>query len=297
MNALNAFVTKIFDVALLPFELLGNNFALILASGIFGIVALVIFKFISWQKGIKQSKDQIKGHLIEIRLYQDNLWVVAQSIVKVLFKNLKYLTLNFLPFIPLSIPFVLLMAQMVTRYNFAPLPVVQDADAVLAGDGIMIEVQMSPGHEQSVKGLRLILPDTLQATSRLFRFASASEGLASQEVVAVAPGVHDIEVLLADGTRETKQVVTGIDTPAPRSFQPMRTSTRDWYALLDRSPILWPAEPALAADSPIRSISLSTYPDRDQGWLPDGIGGILLTLIVASMVFGIAVLKPLGVTI
>lgn len=296
MNALNAFVTKIFDLALSPLELLGDNFALILASGLFGIVALVIFKFISWQDGIKKAKDQIKGHLIEIRIYQDNLWIVAKSIVAVLFKNLKYLGLNFLPFIPLSIPFVLLMAQMVTRYNFAPIPV-QDPAAVLAGDGVLVEVEMSPGHEQAVKGLRLILPETLEATSRLFRYAGSGQGIASQEVVAIAPGIHDIEVILADGTRETKQIVTGTGTEVPRSFQPMRTSTRDWYALLDKSPFLWPAEPALEADSPIRSITLRGYPDRDQGWLPDGIGGILLTLIVASMIFGVAVLKPLGVTI
>lgn len=296
MNALNAFVTKFFDLALIPLELLGNNVALILASGIFGILALVLFKYISWQDGIKQAKDQIKGHLIEIRIYQDNLWVVAKAIVAVLFKNLKYLALNFLPFIPLSIPFILLMAQLVVRYNFAPIPL-QEPQAVLAGDGVTIEVTMSPGHEQAVKGLRLRLPETLEATSRLFRFASASEGMASQEVVAVAPGVHDIVVELADGTVETKQIVTGSETEVPRSFQPMRTSTRDWLALLDKSPLLWPAEPALESDSPIRSISLANYPDRDQGWLPDGIGGILLTLIVASMAFGVAVLKPLGVTI
>ena len=295
MNALNLFVSKVFDVLLWPLELIGPRVALILASGVFGIAALFLFKYISWQDGIKRAKDQIKGHLIEIRLYQDNLWIVFQSIFKVLWKNVQYLGLNFLPFLPLSIPFVLLMAQMVTRYAYAPIPL-QDPAAVMAGDGVLIEVQMAPGREADVMGLRLLLPETLEAKSRLFRFASSSEGVAYQEVVAVKPGVHDIEVVLADGSRATKQVVTGAETEVPRSFQPTRTSTRDWLSL-EHSPFLWPAEPAFAADSAFRSITLEGYPDRDQGWMPSGIGGILLTLIVASMVFGIAVLKPLGVQI
>jgi len=295
MNALNGLVTRVFDLVLWPLELIGPKTALILVSGVFGIAALFVFKYISWQDGIKRTKDQIKGHLIEIRIYQDNLVVVGKGIAGVLYKNLKYLALNFLPFIPLSIPFVLLMAQLVTRYAYAPLPV-QTGD-VLAGDGVLIEVVMAEGHADEVKGLRLELPETLEARSPLFRWSDGGEGVAYQEVVAVAPGVHDIAIVLADGTRETKQVVSGADTEVPRSFQPMRTSTSDWGRLLDVSPLLWPAEPAFGSDSPFRRVALQNYPDRDQGWLPDGIGGILLTLIVASMLFGVAVLKPLGVQI
>jgi len=39
------------------------------------------------------------------------------------------------------------------------------------------------------------------------------------------------------------------------------------------------------------------YPYRDQGWLPDGEGGILITVALASMVVGALALKPLGVQI
>jgi len=59
---------------------------------------------------------------------------------------------------------------------------------------------------------------------------------------------------------------------------------------------LWPAEPTFASDSPIDSVSF-LYPDRDLGFLPGGAFGVLLTFFLASMVFGIAVLKPLNIQI
>ena len=61
MNAINRASTKFFDVLLTPFEALGVEWTLILVSGIFGVLALFIFKHISSQKGIAAAKDKIKG--------------------------------------------------------------------------------------------------------------------------------------------------------------------------------------------------------------------------------------------
>jgi hypothetical protein len=102
-------------------------------SGVFGVLALIAFKHISWQKGIKAAKDRIKGHMIEIRIYQDDLVVVGQSVLKILGRNLQYVTLNFGPFIPLAIPFVFVMAQFVVRYAYDPVPVTPTEQYVLAG--------------------------------------------------------------------------------------------------------------------------------------------------------------------
>ena len=50
-------------------------------------------------------------------------------------------------------------------------------------------------------------------------------------------------------------------------------------------------------DSPIERISF-VYPDSDLGWLPgSGILGVMLVFLVASMAFGVAILKPLGIQI
>jgi hypothetical protein len=274
----------VFDVVLTPLEWLGTSWALILASGVFGIVALICFKFISYQRGIKASKDKIKGHMIAIRIYQDDLVVVFKSVIKVLLRNLQYLSLNFGPFVPLAIPFVFVVAQFVTRYSFDGIPVETIDSKVLAGHGTELSVEFSADRRSAAKGLSIELPDGLVALSGLVR--DGQNGVAFMEVAATKPGVHEVEFVLADGTRETKLLVAG---EATRTMQPERV--KSVFASL-----LWPAEPSFASDSAFERISF-VYPDSDLGWLPGGVGGVLLVFLIASMAFGILILKPLGIQI
>jgi len=287
MDALNRLTTKIFDVLLTPFELMGIELSLILVSGIFGIIALLIFKQISWQHGIKGVKGKIKGDMIAIRLYQDDLAVVGGSVVKVFLRNFQYLSLNFLPILPLMVPFVLVMAQLAVRYSFAPIPVEDPsvAASMLAGEGTMLEIRMKPGREADVAGMRMHLPPGLKEVSPLVR--NATDGVAIQEVIAIQGGEWEIELEFADGTRARKRIVTG-DEPA-RTMQPERVASF-WLSWL------WPAEDRFDADSPLDSVKFE-YPDRDLRWLPDGIGAVILIFFISSMVFGAAILKPLGIQI
>lgn len=294
MNALNSLLNSVFDALLTPLEWGGVALSLIVLSGVFGVLALYVFKYISWQQGIKASKDRIKGHMIEIRLFQDDLRVVGRAVAMVLVRNVQYMALNFGPILPLAIPFAFLAAQFVTRYAYDPLPVVAAEAKLMPGQGTLLEVQLAPGHYDQVAGLKLELPEGLRALSPLVR--APSEGRAFVEVAAAAPGLHEVAFTLASGERGTKQVAVG--DAAPRLFQPRRVSARDWYRVDDPDhwPVLWPAEEAFDADSAFRAIALA-YPQRDLGWLPGGEVGILITIVVASMVIGAAAIKPLGVQI
>lgn len=293
MNAVNGALNALFDALLTPLEWAGQATALIVFSGVFGVLALLVFKQISWQAGIKLAKDKIKGHVIAIRLYQDDLVVVAKSVGSVLVRNVQYLGLNFGPFLPLAIPFVFVSAQFVVRYAYAPLPLVARETEVMSGRGVLLEIELASGRADQIRDLKVTLPPGLRAVSPLVR--SKSDGRAYQEFVASDAGQHEI-VLELGGVRETKLVVAGVE--APRAMQPRRVSSADWLAVSDpdRWPALWPAEPAFESDSPFRVVSIA-YPYRDQGWLPEGEFGILLTFVLASMVFGFAALKPLGVQI
>lgn len=286
MNAINGLLTKLFDVVLSPLELAGREVAMLVVSGIFGILALIAFKHISWQKGIKATKDRIKGHMIAIRIYQDDLGVVSSSVGKVVLRNFQYLALNFGPFIPLAFPFVFVAAQMVVRYGFQPVPVHASAAGMMPGTGTMIRVEFADGHERDAAGLKIELPPGVEALSPLVR--APASGLAFQEVVATQPGRHEIAFVLADGTRELKELVAG-EAPE-RTMQPERV--RNPFAAM-----LWPAESTFAGDSPFAKVAFE-YPERDLGWLPGkGPFAVLVTFVVASMVFGFLVMKPLGVQI
>lgn len=287
MNAVNRLTTAVFDVLLAPLEFFGDAVALILVSGIFGILALLVFKQISWQAGIKATKDKIKGHMIAIRIYQDDLAVVFGSVVKVLLRNLQYLGLNFGPILPLLAPFVLILAQFVVRYAYQPLPVVSEAELAhrLPGRGTMVEVRAKKGHEAELADLRLELPDNFRALSPLAR--TTADGIAVQEIAAVAPGAGEIRLLIGDQVIGTKAIVAGDEIP--RRMQPQRVAGF-WSAWL------FPAEDTFSSGSPIESVSFA-YPERDLGFLPGGELGVMITFLIASMAFGIAILKPLNIQI
>lgn len=284
MNAINHALNTAFDALLWPLDQLGRPTALLLASAIAGVFALLLFKQLSFQKRIRAVKDRIQAHLIEIRIYQDDLRITARAIAKVLTRNFQYLGLNLLPFIPLSLPFAIVLAQLVVRYGFGPVPVAAEHAQPLAGATTLVRIELERESAQLAAGLRLELPTGVEARSPLVRLAS--EGVAYQEVLVRAAGEHELVATLADGTRETKRLPAGVRV---RALQPERAKGV-FHALL------WPAEDALASDSPFASIS-ATQPDSELGWLPGGPGGVVLVFLVASLVAGALAIKPLKVTI
>lgn len=284
MNAINHAMNRVFDLVLAPLSFAGPEMALILISGIFGILALIVFKHISSQKGIKHAKNKIKAHLIEIRIYQDDLRITSRAIAKVLARNFHYLALNLLPFIPLSLPFAIVLAQLVVRYGFGPTPISVPGEHTLPGATTLVRVELERGSAALAGGLRLELPAGVEARSPLVRLAS--EGVAFQEVLVRAPGEHVLVVTLADGTRETKRLAGGVQV---RETQPERAK-----GLVHA--LLWPAEDTLASASPLASLSV-TQPDSELGWLPGGPGGVVLVFLIASLVAGALAIKPLKVTI
>lgn len=285
MDALNALATRFFDVLLTPLEWVGPEFALLVVSGVFGVLALWAFKYVSWQRGIKATKDRIKGHLIEIRIYQDDLGVVLRAVGKVLLRNLQYLALNLGPFLPLAIPFTFVVAQMVVRYGFDPVPVhaelVSATDDAVAGEGLTLEVR---GEPEAIRTLAIELPEGLVARTPLARIPD--QGRAFQELAVATSGTFELRLRSARGDA-VKSLVAG-DAARPRALQPERVT--GWATLL------WPAEPSLDGTG-LERIAF-VYPESDLGWLPgSGPLGVILVFLVASMAVGFAALKPLGVQI
>lgn len=284
MDAINRVLTAAFDVLLGPLEDLGDEAALLTCSALFGVLALFVFKHISAQGAIRRTKDRIKGHLIEIRLYQDNLGLVSRAIARVLGRNVQYLALNLLPFIPLSVPFAFVAAQMVVRYGFEPVAVRQADGLECAGDGSTLWIE---GSEAAIRGLGVTLPEGFVAVSALARVPS--QGVAAMEFAPARAGAHELVITPGGGASPVaKAMVVGPRTPH-RAIQGQRVT-----GLL--AALLWPAEDSLAGTGLTRVEF--RYPESDLGWLPfSGPAGVLINFLLASMLAGLLCLKPLGVVI
>jgi hypothetical protein len=272
MTAWNGAWSAVFDVLLAPFGHGPAFFDLLLWSVAAGVLALLVYKRVSDQRGIARAKDGIQVHLYEIQLFRHDPAVVLVSAGRVLLRNVAYLGHNLVPMLVLTVPMLTVLAQLEAHYAFAPAPV---------GSVELLEVRLDPQAGLAPRDVRLELPEGVALDAPPVR---TPDGEIFWRLRAEAPGDH-VLALHAGSQSFTKGWAVG---GGPRKVPVKRTRT--WEALL------YPGEPALPSDAPLRSIALA-YPERDLGLLPGGELGILATFLVLSLAAGFALKGRLGVTL
>jgi len=118
---------KIFTVLLFPFRQLNPWFGMIFVSLLTGIFMLIVFRYTSNQKGIKRVKNKIKAHLLELRLYKDNLGLSMKAQGNILLCNAKYISYTAKPMVIMIIPLILILIQLNFWFAYAPLQPGQEA--------------------------------------------------------------------------------------------------------------------------------------------------------------------------
>ncbi|MHC5209126.1 MAG: hypothetical protein ACYTG2_00225 [Planctomycetota bacterium] len=283
MATFNAISTAIFDVLLAPFG--GSQdwhvwISLLLWSFAFGIIALIAFKYCSFQDQIASAKNRIKVHLLEIRLFGDDIAGVVLSTIKIVLMNVVYIGHNLLPMVVMAVPMVALLAQLEARYAFAPAP---------PGTVTLLKVELDRNHtDVPVTGVRLDLPDGVVLDAPPVR---TPRGEIAWRLRAEAEGDHVLQVRVGDELYEKAWAVGG----TPRKVPVMRT--KGWEGLL------YPGEAALASDASLASMTFSAqapmprgYPERDLGWMPGGELGIMVVFLLVSIAAGLALKGVFKVT-
>jgi len=279
MNRFNAITSALFDPLLAPFGEEHAWFDLIFWSVAGGIVALIVYKYVSNQGGIQRAKNAIKVHLLEIRLFKDDLAVVLGATARILWKNALYLGHNILPMLVMIVPMMTILFQLEARYAHDPLPVGSVNLLIVKLDG------RQPGVPDTATGLaeavRLEIPAGLSLDAPPVRTA---EGEIAWRLRAERPGDHVVSIHVGDERVEKRIAVGG----PPRKVPVLRTKGLEG--------LLYPGEPGLPAPSRVYSARLS-YPERDLGWLPSGEMGVLATFFGLSILSGFALKGLFGVTL
>ena len=104
MNSFNAISSAVFDVVLAPFGHGPAWFDLVFWSVLCGVIALVVYKYISNQDAIARIKDRIKVNLLDIRLFRHDPLVVLAATGRVFGANFIYIGHNLLPMVVLMVP-------------------------------------------------------------------------------------------------------------------------------------------------------------------------------------------------
>ena len=244
-----------------------------------GLVMVVLFGYTSDQKAIGIAKDQLKAHLLAVRLYRDQIPVVMGSYGKILRGTGRYLKLAFKPLLYVIVPITLLMVQIDRYLGQTPLP---------ANASFLLTVHLggTNGKDQTIDAMNEIaldLPPEISMTASPVHILAESEIV--WRLVGMKDGKYEVKVISA-GQSVTKSVCIGGDLPR---ISTIRLRGQFWNRILSS------AEPALPDTSPIDSVSIS-YPDRNIEVAGYGMNWIWMFFIL-SMVAGFVFKELLGIQI
>ena len=272
MQTWNDLSSAVFDVLLAPFGHGPAWFDLLVWPVVAGVMALVVYKHVSNQRGIERAKRHIAGHLYEVRLFRHDPLVVLAATGRILLRNAAYLGHNLLPLLVLLVPMLAVLAQLEANYAFAPAPV---------GTVDLLTVKLDPRSGLAAKDVTLALPEGVALDAPPVR---TPDGEIFWRLRAEAAGDHVLAVRMGSETLTKTWAVGG-----PHRKVPVKR-TKSWEAFL------YPGEPALGRSSPVHTIAL-TYPERELALLPGGELGILATFFGLSLLAGFALKGRFGVTL
>lgn len=116
----NRIVNVIFDILFLPFRSLPPVWGLIFISILTGVMMLVMFKALSNQERIRETKERMKAHLLELYLYRDDIRLSLIGLKDLFLRNLHYLFLMFKPMIIIIPPTMIILIQLAARFENRP---------------------------------------------------------------------------------------------------------------------------------------------------------------------------------
>jgi uncharacterized membrane protein (DUF106 family) len=260
-------------IAAVQFFLLTSPLAIVVVlSLIVGLLMVVLFGYTSDQKAIGVAKDQLKAHLLAVRLYRDQIPVVMGSYGKILRGTGRYLKLAFKPLLYVIIPIILLMVQVDRYLGQTPIP---------ANAPFLLTVQLDGS--DALNGVTLDLPPEIMMTAPPVHIPAMNEIV--WRLAASKEGKYEVKIAAA-GQSVAKSVCVGSE---PARISAVRLRGQFWERMFSS------AEPALPENGPFESISIN-YPDRTIEIAGYGMNWIWLFFIL-SMVAGFIFKELLGIQI
>jgi hypothetical protein len=232
-----------------------------IAAAVLGAVTLLAFKYTSHQRVIGWVRDDIKAHLLAVKLFPDDLWVTFRAEGRVLRGAAALALLAVVPMLAMIVPVALVLGQLGLWYQARPLSV---------GEEAVVTMKLGGNGSDAWPSVALSLPDAAELVLGPVRMLD--ERAICWDIKARQEGCHLLRFQVG-GQTVAKQLAIG------RGF--MRTSEErpgwQWTDIL-----LQPAEPPFRPGDAVRSIRID-YPSRDS-WT-SGTDWWIAYCLLASMLF------------
>jgi hypothetical protein len=259
-----------FDLFFWPFRAAHPAYGLAAISVLTGLAAALIFRYVSNQTAMRRIKNRIQAHLLEVRLFPDQLGIVSRAYGRILRLTVNYLIYNLKPLAVLLLPLVILMFQLELRFGRIP---------VQAYDSFILKARLAQPGMLDSDSLRL--PKGLTLTAPAVNVPALQEvnwRIRADEYGVFSPGVD------LGGQTFSKQVVVSKEiTPLPA--ERARASVMQWFSNSIEQP--------LPRGGPLRSLEVNYAPRAiDLGFFATNW---LVFFLVVSLVSGLILKMILGI--
>jgi len=264
METFLSIIGALFNLLLMPFRDLPPFIGFAFVAIITGFLSVVIFKFVSDQKALKEFMNQIKIRFAEIILYRDDMRQILIAQKEILKYNLFYVIKTIKPAVPIMAIVLLTLSQINIRYSFSP---------VLPGEAFTVKATLAdnPGVEQEDE-VTLFLPFGFESVSPAFHSTETSQ--IEWKIRGTKTGEFDFSFRTGAKTFTKKVLIGGPIGP----FSPHLGRV----GFVER--MFNPLERLLPADAPIKAIDIGYKPRSfDMGFF-----GLHLHWLAAFLIISIA---------
>jgi uncharacterized membrane protein (DUF106 family) len=174
-------ISRFFDFVLAPFAGMTPAVGLTAVSVVTGVVMVFLYKWTTDQETLKEIRDQIKIHFLEIRLYKDDMAEMFSIQKDILRENLKYLRYTFKAAILLIIPILFIIFDLNVRYSYHP---------IRPGGSFIVSAFAEEGG--ALEKLKLSLPPSLTLEVPAIRVAE--ENRVSWQVRSGSAGSYNLAI-------------------------------------------------------------------------------------------------------
>lgn len=267
---INYALTRGCSLLLWPFQKLPPFWGILFLSLLTSLFVLAVYRAVSNPAQVTNTKNQIKAHILAIRLYRDSWKIIVVSFFKSLYYTGKYFALNLRPLL-LALPLLfVLFVQMDIRYGMRPFRV---------GEDIVVKA----GFSRDIRALDIALQANRHVEPRMAPVFISALREVNWKLRAVENGSVTVAITV-DGATVRKNLLIGAGLPA---LSNQKIAASGW------AHFIYPVEKLLAPSAALQTISLR-YPPRRIGFL--GLHGHWLYFYLAwTMIIALALKKRFGV--
>lgn len=265
MSYFNIYVGRLFDLLMKPFQSFDPLWSLSFFSLVTGILMLLIFRYTSNQKGIKETKDRIKAYLLEIRLFKEDLRIQLSAQKEILRHNFTYMKHALKPMLFMIIPVVIILVQLDGWFGYRPLK---------PGESAIVSVKLSGNERNTLSNVSIDSDNGLTVETPPLRIPLENE--VNWRIRANEPGEHDLTFNVSSNAFQKRLTVS--DGKLDRVSRVVASSF--WDSFLN------PGEESIGKSSLMKKIEVD-YPSRSIeifGWHIHW----LIVFFILSIVFGFA---------